>query len=107
VLWALALEGLDAGERLELEQLVAEGMATPDVFAQIRNLFQQAGAFEKALQLVDEHRAIARQVADGLSPEALRRLALHMIETVLEPPSATSTRETGYPVRRSLAAPAR
>lgn len=107
VLWALALEGLDVEDCLELERLVAQGKATPEVFAQIRSLFQQAGAFEKALLLVDEQRAAAQQVADGLSPEALRRLAYHMIETVLEPPSATSTREAGYPVRRPLAAPAR
>jgi geranylgeranyl pyrophosphate synthase len=115
VLWALALEGLDAADCLELELLVAEGKATPEVFAQIRSLFQQAGAFEKALQLVDEHRAVAQQVADALSPEALRRLARHMIETVLQPPSETSTRQASYPVRdatelaevRPLAAPTR
>ena len=56
VLWALALEGLEADERRELEQLVAEGEATPAVFRQIRGLFHQAGVFEKALKLVDEHR---------------------------------------------------
>jgi geranylgeranyl pyrophosphate synthase len=101
VLWALALEGLDADDRRELEQLVADGKATPEVFAEIRRLFQQAGAFEKALELIGEHRAIAQQVADALSPEALRRLARHMIETVLEPPSTTRA------ARRPLAAPAR
>ncbi len=36
VLWALALEGLAADDRCELEQLVAEGDATPAVFKQIR-----------------------------------------------------------------------
>src|SRR4051794_38534230 len=35
VLWALALEGLGDAERGELEQLVAEGEATPVVFKQI------------------------------------------------------------------------
>ncbi len=50
VLWALALEGLEDDDRRELEQLVAEGEATPAVFAQIRRLFQQAGAFDKALR---------------------------------------------------------
>jgi geranylgeranyl pyrophosphate synthase len=108
ILWALALEGLDDADRHELEQLVAEGRATPDVFAEIRRLFQQAGAFQKASQLVDENRAVAQKVAAALTPEALRHLAHHMIETVLEPPTATSTREAALPAaRRPLAAPAR
>ena len=48
VLWALALEGLEDDDRRELEQLVAEGEATPAVFEQIRRLFQQAGAFDES-----------------------------------------------------------
>lgn len=107
VLWALALEGLDDEGRRELEKLVADGNATPEVFARIRQLFKQAGAFDKALQLVAEHRASAQVVADDFSPQALRRLAHHMIETVLEAPNATPSRETGHPARRPLAAPTR
>ena len=101
VLWALALEGLEADNRRELEQLVEEGEATPAAFRQIRALFQQAGAFEKALILVDEHRQKAVRVADNLAPEALRRLAHHLIETVLQQPAATSA------ACRPLAVPAR
>lgn len=101
VLWALALEGLEDANRCELEQLVAEGDATPRVFKQIRALFQQAGAFQKALKLVDEHRKQAVRVADNLAPEALRRLAHHLIETVLQPAAATE------PSCRTLAVPAR
>jgi geranylgeranyl pyrophosphate synthase len=100
VLWALALEGLESEERRELEHLVATGEATPAVFAQIRNLFEQAGAFTKALALVEEHRREAEKVADSLSPLALRQLAHHLIATVLELPSATAR------PRRPLAAPA-
>jgi len=107
VLWALALEGLENDDRRELEQLVARETATTEVFAQIRRLFQQAGAFDKALQLVREHRAIAQRVADSFAPEALRRLALRMIETVLERQSATSSRGVTAHARRPLAAPAR
>ena len=88
VLWALALEGLQDADRRELEQLVAEGNATPAVFAQIRHKFHRAGVFEKALRLVAEHRAQAERVADELSPDALRRLGHHLIETVLEQPAA-------------------
>jgi geranylgeranyl pyrophosphate synthase len=101
VLWALALEGLESDERADLEQLVATGEATPAVFAQIRNLFEQAGAFTKALALVDEHRREAEKVANSLSPEALRHLAHHLIATVLEQPIATAR------PRRPLAVPAR
>ena len=101
VIWALALEGLESDDRRELEQLVATGEATPAVFAQIRNLFEQAGAFTKAMQLVDESRREAERVADSLSPVALRQLAHHLIATVLEQPIATARS------RRPLAVPAR
>ena len=101
VLWALALEGLNDGNRRELEQLVAEGEATPAVFKQIRTLFQQADVFVKALKLVDEHREKAVRVADNLAPEALRRLAHHLIDTVLQQPAATGA------TCRPLAVPAR
>lgn len=107
VLWALALEGLADDDRQELERLVSEGNATHEVFSQIRRLFQHAGAFQKALLLVEEHRGAAQQVADNLSPEALCRLARHMIETVLEPSSSMPTCDTGYTSWRPLAAPAR
>src|SRR4029079_2210282 len=100
VLWALALEGLQSDERRELEQLVATGKETPVVFAQIRNLFEQAGAFTNAVQLVDEHRREAQKVADSLSPVALSHLAHHLIATVLEQPAATARS------RRPLAVPA-
>jgi geranylgeranyl pyrophosphate synthase len=88
VLWALALEGLGPENRRELERLVAEGEATPTVFKQIRTLFQQAGVFEKAFKLVGEHRQKAVQVADQLAPEALRQLAHHLIDTVLQQQAA-------------------
>jgi geranylgeranyl pyrophosphate synthase len=101
VLWALALEGLESEDKRELEQLVATGKATPPVFAQIRTLFEQAGAFTKAMRLVDEHRREAEKVADSLTPVALRHLAHHLIATVLEQPAAIAR------PRRPLAVPAR
>ena len=82
-----------AGERMHL--------SPPAVFAQIRNLFEQAGAFTKAIQLVEEHRRDAEKVADSLSPLALSHLAHHLIATVLEQPTATARS------RRPLAVPAR
>jgi geranylgeranyl pyrophosphate synthase len=101
VLWALALEGLDGDARQQLERLVASGQATHHVFIQIRQYFVRAGAFDKALRMVDDHRVAAERVANELQPEALRRLARYLIESVLEPPAATS------PPRRPLAVAAR
>jgi geranylgeranyl pyrophosphate synthase len=101
VLWALALEGLATDDRRKLEQLVAAGQATPQVFAQIGRYFHEAGSFDKALSMVGDHRRAAEQLADELEPEALRRLAHYLIETVLEPPAAVNH------TRRPLAAPAR
>jgi geranylgeranyl pyrophosphate synthase len=106
LLWALALQGLTDDDRADLEQLVAEGKTTAAVFAEIRRLFQKADAFEKALSLVGEHRSRAEQIAGALSPEALRRLALHLIEIILQQPAPPS-RETGPPPRRPLAIPTR
>lgn len=101
VLWALALVGLEVDDRRRLEQLVTEGEATPAVFAEIRRLFQRAGAFDGALRLVAEHRQAAQAVADQLEPDALRRLAHYLIETVLARPA------TAAPARVPLAVPTR
>jgi geranylgeranyl pyrophosphate synthase len=101
VLWALALEGLDPLSRNELERLVADGEATPAVFAGIRRLFEQAGVFDKATDLVREHRAQAERAAKNLAPPDLHRFAHHLIETVLEQPTAAGR------ARRALAASAR
>ena len=86
VLWALALEALSGSDRDELERRVAEGRATPAVFAQIRRLFERADVFDKALALVEAHRAGAERVAKELAPESLRQLAQYLIDTVLELP---------------------
>jgi geranylgeranyl diphosphate synthase, type II len=91
VLWALALEGLDADARQELERLVADRQATHQVFTEIRQYFVKAGVFNKALRMVDEHRGVAERLADELQPEALRGLVRYLIESVLEPPATTST----------------
>jgi geranylgeranyl pyrophosphate synthase len=101
VLWALAMQGSDDESRAELERLVAEGEASRVVFTRIRRLFQRAGVFDKALQLVREHQAHSERIADELAPQALRLLPHHLIEAVLEQP-ADQPRS-----RRSLAVPAR
>lgn len=88
VLWTLALEGLADADRRRLERLVAGGEATPAVMDQVRDLYQRAGVFEEAERLVAKYRERAADVANQLEPEALRRLAWYLIETVLARPAA-------------------
>jgi geranylgeranyl diphosphate synthase, type II len=107
LLWALALEGLGDDDRADLEQLVADGQTTVAVFAEIRQLFQKADAFEKAIGYVHKHRAQAEQIAETLSPEPLRRLAHHLIEIILQQPALPAAHENGHASRRPLAVPTR
>jgi len=107
LLWALTLEALADDDRQSLEQLVADGKATPAVFAEIRRLFHKAGAFEKALAIVREHRSQAQRIALTLAPDALRRLAHHLIDTILEQPAPLPASEGGHAARRPLAVPTR
>ena len=83
VLWALALEGLEDDDRRQLEQLVAEGEATPAVFAEIRRCSNGPACSRKRCRLVDEHRREAAARGRPARARALRRLAHHLIETVL------------------------
>jgi geranylgeranyl diphosphate synthase, type II len=101
VLWALALEGLSDADCRQLEGLIASGEATPAVIDQVRELYQRAGVFEQAGHLVVKHQERAAAVADQFEPEALRRLAWFLIETVLERPASAG------PTRVPLAVPAR
>ena len=87
VLWALALEGLSANDRAELEALVAAKQATDATVNRVRQLYQSAGVFEKASRLVDKYQERAEAVADEVQPEDLRRLLYYLIDTVLERPS--------------------
>lgn len=93
VLWALALDGLHGDDRRRLEQLVAQRVAAPLVFAEIRSLFQRAGAFDEALAIVEEHRRQAQSVAQRLEPEALCRLAHYLIDTILARPAAAGPKD--------------
>ena len=55
----------------------------------MKQLYQEAGVFDKAHKLIDKHQQRAEQVADGLEPEELRRLLYYFIDTVLERPTET------------------
>lgn len=84
VLWALALEGLDAENRAELESLVTADRVSEATLHRVRQLYALAGVFEKAARLVDKYQQRCEAVADAVEPDELRRLLYYLIDTVLE-----------------------
>lgn len=84
VLWALALEGLPAAEKAELEALIAGHDRSPRILARVRALYEQAGVFDKAAKLVDKYQERAEAIADEIEPDELRRLLYYLIDTVLD-----------------------
>jgi geranylgeranyl pyrophosphate synthase len=83
VLWALALEGLNDAGRDELRRLFSGKRADASVVSRVRQLYDDAGVFEKANRLVDKYRRRAQAVADEIEPEELRQLLYYLIDTVL------------------------
>ena len=88
VLLALAFEGLPASTHDELVSLVGDAAQAADVRIQrVRQLYHEAGVFEKALRLVDKYHARAEVIAQTVRPEALQRLFCYLIDTVLNRPA--------------------
>lgn len=87
VLWALALEGLPPASQEELLSLAnADHRRAGERIARVRELYEQAGVFEKAARLIDKHQERAEAIADKLQPEELRRLMYYLIDSVLDGP---------------------
>ncbi len=88
ILWALALQALSPADQEKLLELGASdcGLSAQERLTRVRRLYESAGVFETALQLVDKHQARAEQVADEIDPDALRRLFYFLVDTVLERP---------------------
>lgn len=86
LLWALALEGSSDERRLELQKLATniDHDSIAATISRVRQLYREAGVFEKARRLVDKHQERAEAVAEELESEALRRLFYYLIETVLD-----------------------
>lgn len=85
VLWALALEGLSAAQQEELLSLVTSDTRSAQTrILRVRQLYIEAGVFEKAVKLVEKHQQRAEAIADGLEPEELRRLLYYLVDSVLE-----------------------
>ncbi len=90
LLWALALETLNEKDQGELLSLVGEGADQQDAshrINRVRQLYHEAGVFEKADRLVDKHQQRAEAIADEIEPDSLRRLLYYLIDTVLDRPS--------------------
>ncbi len=92
LLWALALENLPEKEQMELQDLVenASDQHARHRLVRARQLYLQAGVFEKANALVDRYQEKAEIIADDIDPESLRRLLYYLVDTVL------SRTETDY-----------
>ena len=90
-LWALALEGLSEVDRNELLSLIDSADEPSTRVARVGQLYQQAGVFDKAHQLVDKYQERAERTADEVQPESLRRLLYYLVDTVLERPAETET----------------
>jgi len=91
VLWALALERLSAGDRMQLESLAAKQPLCQHTLSEIRQLYDEAGVFQQANRLIEQHQHRAEAIAEQIEPELLRRLLDYLIELVLE------RRHHGYP----------
>jgi geranylgeranyl pyrophosphate synthase len=87
VLWALALEGLSEKSRERLETLAATVPATEETIREIELLYREGNVFDKAVDLVGQFEASAREISEQLEPVELRSLLEYLIETVLKRPA--------------------
>ena len=84
ILWALALENLNEDDKQELILLLNSDRPAELRIQRARQLYHQAGVFEKANRLVDKHQAKAEEIADSVESDEFRRLLYYLIDTVLE-----------------------
>ncbi len=92
VLWALALEALDADGQDELLSLANDqsDLTEQQRLTRVQQIYQRTGVLDTALRLVDKHQERAEKIADEIQPEALRRLFYFLVDTVLERPQMAS-----------------
>jgi geranylgeranyl pyrophosphate synthase len=97
ILWALALESLSPAGQQDLLALVQGTNPPAERVEQVRQLYAEAGVFDKAHRLVDKHQERAEAIADEIQPEELRRLFYYLIDTVLERPAEPQSEESARP----------
>ncbi len=81
LLWALAMENLDADDRHRLESLAAE--PNSNTLDEARRLYQRGGVFRNATELIAKHHQRAREVADRFQPTELRHLLHYLADSML------------------------
>jgi len=87
---ALALEAMDEAGQQQLRALVHDQSQPAAVRIQrVRQMYLQAGVFEKASRLVDKHQQRPKQWPNNRA-RRLRRLFRYLIDTVLERPDDTA-----------------
>ncbi len=84
LLLALALEGLKGGDRQRLLDLLQGRIPSGDTLTMVKDLYEKADVFNKALKLIEKLKDKAFAIADETQPEALRDLLYHLIESVLQ-----------------------
>jgi geranylgeranyl pyrophosphate synthase len=83
VLWALAMQALDAGDQAELESLAARCSTDHAALARVRELYDRAEVHQRASALVTKHDQRAREVADQIDHVELRRLLHYFADTMI------------------------
>ncbi len=77
---------MPAGQQQLHKLLDDHGKPADYRLARVRQIYQQAGVFDKACRLVDKYELRAQEVADQLQPAQLQRLFGYLIEAVLDRP---------------------
>ena len=86
LLLALALQTLAPEDQQKLLDALSNARQESDSLriTIARELFEKSRVFEQAERLIEKHRERALQAANGIEPEALRRLMLYLVDTVLD-----------------------
>ena len=86
LLLALALANLSEAEQAELLGLLSDDCPKSDAerIAGVGRFYRQARAFEQARLLVEKHERRALEAAAKIENEAMQRLLLYLVDTVLE-----------------------
>ena len=86
LLWALALANLDAADQEQLLSLAdSDSELTGHArIKQVKQLYEKANVFQQAYRLIEKHEQRALEAAANIESEALQRLLLYLVDTVLE-----------------------
>lgn len=86
LLWALALANLDENDQQALLDLVDQDndLEQTAKLKQVEALYRKARVFEQATMLVEKHEQRALEAAAKVESEAMQRLMLYLVDTVLE-----------------------